>query len=95
VLAFPDRILGRYLDFRWRERKFRIFSVLRTPLTTRESRKQKARFAAGLQGEKALRPMRGWLSNPILAQSLVAAFSEVKRERPDPFDLVSDFGSTK
>ena len=42
--------------------------------------KQKARFAAGPQGEKALRPMRGWPQNPFLVRSLVGSTREVKRE---------------
>ena len=53
-------------------------AVARPNALTRK--KQKARFAAGLQGEKVLWPMRGWPSNPILETSLVSAFRGVKRE---------------
>ena len=41
---------------------------------------QKARLAAGLQGEKAPWPMRGWPKNPFLDGSLVGSASEVKQE---------------
>jgi hypothetical protein len=45
-----------------------------------DTKKQKARLAAGLRGEKAPKPMRGWPQNPFLERSLVDGIKSVKQE---------------